>query len=197
MKVELLSITPNAESLIASAYGICTGKDTIPLENIQKWIKRGHLSPIEHASASFLIDGISRSCLAQITRHRLSSFSVQSMRYCDVSKNDIIMPDSIKDDEYARVLFLAKVKSLRETYKILTKIGIPKQDARYVLPIGTTTKLIMSSNFRQWRTVIEQRCNKAAQWEIRQVCIHILELLYRESPNVFQDLKERFLDEQN
>ena len=81
-----------------------------------------------------------------------------------------------------------------DVYQELIDNGVPKEDARMVLPIGTTTKLIATANFRQWMHVIELRCNKASQWEIRAVCTQILELLYKQAPNVFQDLAERFLD---
>jgi thymidylate synthase (FAD) len=80
MNVELVSHTPRAEELIASAYGICTNRD-VPIERIPKWIDMGHLSPIEHASATFEISDISRACSHQLVRHRLASYSQQSQRY--------------------------------------------------------------------------------------------------------------------
>lgn len=76
MDIRLLAITPEGEELVAKAYGICTNK-TVPIKNIQKWIGLGHLTPIEHISATFLIERISRATLAQITRHRIASFSVK------------------------------------------------------------------------------------------------------------------------
>ena len=85
MRVELIGFTPSAAEVIAKSYGTCTNKH-VPVTRIQKWIGMGHESPIEHAIATFSIEGISRSCLAQLTRHRLASFSVESMRYCDIGE---------------------------------------------------------------------------------------------------------------
>lgn len=194
MQVKLLSITPDAELLIAQAYGICTGKDTIPISHIQELISLGHLSPIEHASASFLISGISRACSHQLVRHRLASYSQQSMRYA-VQDREVVFPDSIVDldirGEYGYACDLAF-----DVYQEMLDNGVPMEDARMVLPIGSVTRLIMTCNLREWRHVIELRCSKNAQWEIRAVCADILRVLYAECPHVFSDLYADFICQQ-
>lgn len=188
LNVELLAITPNSEQIIAQAYGICTGKETIQLASIQKWINAGHLSPVEHASATFLISGISRACMSQLTRHRLASFSVRSMRYTDSKLQPFVMPETIASDYYLKIKTIGLVRKAQELYAKMQEHNIPNEDARFVLPIATTTNLIMSANFREWRHVFELRCSKHAQWEIRELCMKMLEILYDECPNVFCDL---------
>lgn len=196
MKVTLMSITNNSQLLIAEAYGICTGKHSIDVENIQKWIKLGHESPLEHASATFMIEGISRSCLAQLTRHRLASYSVESMRYCDVSENKTVVPLSVLEESIhlpepnPMTDFIGVVEYARSVYEYLVKIGVPKEDARFVLPLATSTRLIMTMNFRELRHFFELRTSKAAQWEIRNVANNILDIMIEQAPHVFSDLRE-------
>jgi len=187
LKVELLAITPNAERLIARAYGIGTGKDEIPLENIQKHIRHG--SVLEHAQFTVLIEGISRSSLAQLTRHRIGcSYSVRSMRYCREDNAAIVVPADVAEDNSLRGRYLATAEMCRRAYKQLVEQGVRPQDARFILPIATETKLIMSMNFRSARHFIELRGDKAAQWEIRELAGRIRDILVREAPHVFGDL---------
>ena len=187
MNVELLRITENAEALICKAYGTCTNK-VVPVENVQKWVLLGHTSPLEHCVATFHIKGISRACLAQLTRHRLASFSVQSMRYVDMSEQPQVVPNSILEagllSEYAKHL-----GSAQDIYQAMIDKDVPKEDARFVLPLATTTNLLMTANFREWRHVINLRTDKSAQWEIRGLVGQIFWLLYAVAPNVFEDLR--------
>ena len=162
----------------------------MPIENIPKYIKMGHLSPIEHASATFRIEGISRACLSQLTRHRLASYSVESMRYCDVSENVIVMPDSMRNaDLLDKHLYFDAIEYAIATYQNLIDSGIPREDARFVLPLGITTNLLITANFRQLRHMIQLRTAPSAQWEIRQLFEKILDIMIEQSPIIFKDLK--------
>jgi len=82
----------------------------------------------------------------------------------------------------------------QETYQELRSLGIPKEDARFVLPNATPTRMVMTANFRQWRHIISLRCSKQSQWEIRDVCSRILWELYLIVPSVFTDLVDKFSD---
>lgn len=190
MGVDLLAIT-GSEQLIAQAYGICTGRDSISLDNIQKWIKRGHETPVEHCSATFRISDVSRSLLAQITRHRLASFSVQSTRYTDVCTNEKVYPEGYQNHHLFTNVY--DVATLAYT-KALTS-GIAKEDARFLLPLALTTEFIMTANLREWRHIIKLRCDGVAQWEIRNLCTEILSILYEQYPHVFEDLYEEFIND--
>jgi thymidylate synthase (FAD) len=115
------------------------------------------------------------------------------MRYVDVGGNDFVVPESIQHSEWwVEGAYLANVASSKKIYQKLVDHGIPKEDARFVLPLATTTKLIMTANFRQLRHVIELRCAKGAQWEIRELAMEILHRLDIEAPTVFYDLTQKF-----
>jgi len=189
MEVELLSITPNGEELVSLAFGTCTNK-VVPVENIPKWMNLGHLSPLEHITATFYITEISRATLAQITRHRLASYSVQSMRYCDVRENQIITPyqDTPVDDFTETEINIHLAKS-KELYRKLVDRGIPKQNARMILPIGTTTKMIMTANAREWLHIFSQRITPHAQWEIKEMCETMRDMLSVHWPNIIGEVK--------
>lgn len=182
MKVTLLSVTD--PKIINQAYGICTGKE---VEDITKWIARGHTSPLEHASATFRIEGISRSCLAQLTRHRIASYSVESMRYCNVEDNEVIVPKSFsgKWENW----YKDRVYAMQDLYTDMIANGIPKEDARFVLPIATTTQLIMTMNFRSLRNFFDLRMDSHAQWEIRNLATEMWKLVVQVAPDVFKDYK--------
>lgn len=195
MQVELLAITPNAEALIARCARISHRSEaqTSPEADaklIRKLIELGHESVLEHASATFLIEGISRACMAQLTRHRLVAFTVESMRYVNVALNGVVVPDSVQPGVgWASEVFAEATEFARQAYEKLLDGGVPPEDARFVLPIGTQTRLVMTANFRELRHIIKLRGSKAAQWEIRGLAKKLLEVLQEEAPNVFGDLE--------
>lgn len=196
MKVELWSITLNAERLIEKAGRVCWRTDLSPDEDgtavfIKRLIERGHLSVLEHASATFLIEGISRACSHQLVRHRIASYSQESQRYVDTGHFVPVLPQSIIENCEAHALFASTEMACKIAYRRLRELGVPKQDARFILPNATPTRIVTTMNFRSWRRFIEIRCDKSAQWEIRAVAHEILRILYGEAPSVFDDLYQR------
>jgi thymidylate synthase (FAD) len=194
MKVELLSITPDAEKLIETAGRIShLSYDKQTEDSYKEFIKRiiklGHFSILEHAYATFKISGISRACSHQLVRHRICSFTQQSQRYVDESNFEYIIPDSVRNNLKAYELFTDFVNKAKSLYIELLKLGIKKEDARYVLPNATTTQIIMTANFREWRHIIELRGNINSQWEIRRIMIEILKILKSYAPNCFEDFE--------
>lgn len=139
--------------------------------------KRGHEAPIEFAYIIFDIKGISRSCLAQLSRHRLCSFCVKSQRYVDQNKEGHIIPPKIKENPEALSIYENAVMHVKNVYKELEELGIPREDARYILPEATTTDLMLGMNFRQLRHVLALRLDKHAQWEIRELANKIKDLI--------------------
>jgi len=195
MKVELLSITPDAECLIESVGRICW--KTEPTEGgpglfIKKLIGRGHLSVIEHAGATFYIDGISRACSHQLVRHRIASYSQESQRYVDIRYAEFVVPKAIENDLKARILWKDFIGYATIIYEDLRKLGIRKEDARFVLPNATQTRIAVTMNFRELRHFFEVRCAKDAQWEIRELAKRMLVIVYENAPNVFGDLFDEF-----
>jgi thymidylate synthase (FAD) len=193
-KVELLSITSNAEKLIEAAGRtsyLSFDKQGEGTEKrfIRMLIKSGHLSVLEHAYATFRISGASRSFTHQLVRHRLCSFIQQSQRYVDESNFNYIEPDSIRNNPEAHSVFIDFMGKAKEAYLKLNGLKIKKEDARYVLPNAVESQIVVSANFREWRNIIDLRGKAQAQWEIRRVTIEILKILKKHAPNVFGDFE--------
>jgi len=193
MKIELIAITPDAEKVIELSGRIAyQSQDKITKDSAEKFIKslitRGHTSVIEHASATFYISGISRSCSHQLVRHRLASFTQKSERYVTLKDFKYVIPESIKNNDTSSIIFKSAMEYLNGCYKSLNDLEIKKEDARFVLPEATETELVMTANFRELRHIIKLRTDKAAQWEIREVCQEMLKILKENAPSCFGDL---------
>jgi thymidylate synthase (FAD) len=191
-EVVLLAITPNPEKLIEEAGRTCylsLSKITDDSERnfIRSAIKRGHHSILEHASASFRILGASRSFTHQLVRHRIASFSQQSQRYVDEAEFNYIVPPDIAANEEALSVYREFIENSRSTYAKFRDLGIKKEDARFILPNALESQIVFSANFREFRSVFNLRLDKAAQWEIRRVCLEILKILQEKAPSVFGD----------
>lgn len=190
MKVELVAITPDPEALIARCARVSHRSEGKGLEADRKLIRRlielGHESVLEHAVATFEVSGISRASTNQLTRHRLASFVQESQRYVDVRGRALVRPPTFSDEDWARAKELyAQAVTL---YEELLVRGVPKEDARFVLPIGAETRLVVTANFREWRHILSLRLDKTAQWEIRELARRILGILREHAPSVFEDL---------
>ncbi len=191
-EVELVAITPNAEKVIESAGRTCylsLNKITDSSEKgfIQSLIKRGHLSVLEHAAATFRIRGGSRAFTHQLVRHRLASFSQQSQRYVKESGFRFVIPPSINEDPALKERFEDFMEQARKLYEFFLERDIKKEDARYILPNAVVSEIVVSANLREWRHILKLRCHRSAQWEIRQICMEILRILKQNTPSVFFD----------
>lgn len=198
MKITLTKITTNAEKHIETCGRVCY--QSVPSNNyktgglIKALIKSGHESVLEHAIATFNIDGISRACSHQLVRHRLASYSQKSQRYVKESQFEyVIPPEILKKESQIRNQYVLHMQQIQDMYNYWKEIGIKNEDARMVLPNACTTEIVMSTNFREWRKIIELRCDSHAQWEIRLLCNKILTILYNKCPNVFEDQYNKFI----
>ena len=158
-------------------------------EKAEKLIKKlydlGHMSPLEHVSLTFSVSGVSRSLLAQITRHRLCSFSVRSQRYCRMDESADVVPPSVGRSEEARSVFADTMKKSYSAYCDLVSMGIPKEDARFVLPESTETAMMITMNARELLHFAALRMCSRAQWEIRKVATEMARLAKSAAPNLF------------
>ncbi|HOD61545.1 MAG TPA: FAD-dependent thymidylate synthase [Bacilli bacterium] len=152
---------------------------------IDRTLNDRHMSIYEHVSFNFAISGVSRALLAQLTRHRIASFSVQSQRYCKLSEPDYITPDSIMNHPEALSEYDGLMELIWETYNQLVDSGIPKEDARMVLPNACTTQLIMTMNIRELFHFFKLRMCKHAQWEIQELATRIFEQVEITAPHIF------------
>ena len=186
MKVELISrsdIYP--DDLCAGAAALCCGsKDYI--KSLKIAIDNHHESVLEHANFTFKICSVSSVLLAQLTRHRFFSFSVRSERYCGGSK-DYVIPPTIADNENAAKEFYSDLHILENIYNRFISLGIPKEDARYILPKATTYDLIATANARELIRFFELRCCNRAQWEIRELATAMCSILKNVSPIIFKN----------
>ncbi len=162
---------------------------------LQARIREGHESLIEHASVTFEISGISRACSHQLVRHRIASYSQESQRYVDMSAPQFVVPPSVAGNPQAMAIWDEFMGQVAETYRRLRESGVRKEDARFVLPNATATRLVVTMNFRALRHFFSVRCDQAAQWEIRNLALEMLRQVHALAPDVFDDLYDRFLGE--
>jgi len=144
---------------------------------IRMLIRRGHLSVLEHAAATFRIRGASRALTHQLVRHRLASYSQRSQRYVGEAGFPYVTPPSVAASDDAHRAFDEAVENARAAYEKLIGMGVPREDARFVLPNATATEIVMTANLREWRHVLALRGHATAQWEIRRLAIAILKQL--------------------
>ncbi len=243
MEVQLLEATENPEEVI------CTGArndymsefvgdqsfeetmESVDGETIEDkkatlighLLNHGHFGPFEHPQITFAVKGISRSCMAQITRHRHVSFDVQSMRYVafdDVDPADVedgemvVTPPSASDPNWVgrnqkagqvddetverrEEIFQRSVRQSVEDYQELLDLGMPPEDARFVLPIGTEVNMVMSMNARMLMHVADMRGEADAQWEIRGLTEDILDIAEEWCPITFEHYNEHMKGRKN
>lgn len=199
MNVELLQYTPEPEKTVALAARLCYSPSSIgalceQLDSagieafLEKIMSLGHHSVLEHASFTFGMEGISRVTTHQLVRHRIASFSQQSQRY--VSHREgfaAVMPDTIAANPEASRLFASVSETIHSAYSSLLDLGIPAEDARYILPNATETKIIMTMNARELLHFFALRCCERAQWEIRRMSVEMLRLVKGVAPVIFRD----------
>ncbi len=196
--VNLIWITPNCEEQIELAYRNCYQSSPAKTiserrEFIKARIKMGELSPLEFATATFKVEG-SRVYTHQQVRHRIASYAQESQRYVQLKDpSQFIVPPEIQENPQALSIFLGIMNETFNAYFSLLRLGIKKENARYLLPQAVKSKIFVSMNFRAWRHFLKLRCDKRAHWEIREVAQQILKILYQEAPSVFGDLYQKFI----
>ena len=199
MEVELLYHTSNPERAIATAARLCYAPvgaaelmESMSEEQARKVLKTimagGHFSTLEHASFTFAVDGVSRALTHQLVRHRLASFNQQSQRYVRFADEPpVVKPESIATDDQASAVFDEVIAQTAGGYAKLLDLGIPAEDARYVLPNATESKIVITMNARELRHFFDVRCCNRAQWEIRELAWRMLDLVRPLAPFVFAD----------
>ncbi len=199
MKVKLIRFTADPEILCGAAALTSTKSgspseifEKMDLEKARQIIKRvtgyGHASVIEHASFTFSLEGVSRAMTHQLVRHRIASYTQQSQRYVTYDTFEkYVTPPSIEENSEAKRIFNSALKKISETYHKLLKMGIPKEDARFILPNAAKTNIIVTMNARELRHFFNLRCCRRSQWEIRQVAIEMLKQAKNVAPSLFEN----------
>lgn len=199
LNVTLLTYTPSPAQTIAQGSRLCYSASSIDElkkqseeMDTQAFISRltgyGHLSPVEHASFTFGIEGVSRALLAQITRHRIASFSVQSQRYVKAEELDYIVPPTIQAlGEEAVEKYGEQMRTLHGWYKEWLELTGKAEDARFVLPNAAATRMIVTMNARELMHFFSLRCCNRAQWEIRTLAWAMLGMARRACGELFSN----------
>ena len=185
MNVTLIRYTPEPDKLCGEAAAICTGYTGNPLKALRGALDSGHESVAEHAVFTFRVEGVSRVLLAQLTRHRLASFSVQSQRYCGADL-DLVIPDSMAIGNMINEIVEVKL-AVKKLYNKAISLGTPQEDARYFTLQGGVTSLIVTMNARELRHFFSLRCCNRAQWEIRELARRMLAECSVVAPELFKD----------
>ncbi len=222
VKVTLLAHTPTPESIVASAAKLCYSPSTI--EGIRDGLTEektaafvdmlaeiGHESPIEHASFTFGIEGISRACSHQLVRHRIASYSQKSQRYVNEDSFEYIIPPEVAAIPEAKEEFIRQMEAIDSGYKHLADILTTKhteafladgldektalskakkkaiEDARFLLPNACETKIVVTMNARSLMNFFRHRCCNRAQWEIKQVADLMLAECRKVAPHLFKN----------
>lgn len=220
-KVTLISHTPDPEKVIAAAAKLCYSSagverlmEGLTEEKTGSFVdmlaRMGHESPIEHASFTFGIEGVSRSFLAQITRHRIASYSVKSQRYVSEAHFEYVVPPEIDAVPEAREEFLRAMEEDQAHYDRIRALlrqrhrekeiasgkteaaadraaeKLANEDARFVLPNACETKLICTFDARSLLHFFSLRCCNRAQWEIRSAAVQMLRLVRPIAPHLFR-----------
>ncbi len=212
MKVELISWTHGASTVCNIAAKSCTSpsipdideelaqRDTRALEHA---LASGHESVIEHASFTFAIEGISRACSHQLVRHRMASYSQQSQRYVNMDGFEYVTPKSIGDkvmgktldwathepfDVTVRAEYECLMQNISNAYARFIELGVPEEDARYILPNACCTNIVVTMNARELRHFLKLRLCNRAQWEIRELAERMLDCVKQVSEVLFADV---------
>ena len=194
MEVKLIAYTPNPDGLANLCAETCVSK-TIPtiktsangLRSLQEALDSHHESVIEHCSFTFAVSGVSRALTHQLVRHRIASYSQQSQRYVNMNEFDYVMPKSIEDNIDAYAKFYQAMDMIDYTYILLKDMGIPEEDARYILPNATCTNIIVTTNARELLHFFSLRCCERAQSEIRELANKMLKICKEVSPTIFEN----------
>lgn len=220
-KVTLLAHTPLPEKVIAAAAKLCYSSapaseimEGLTDESTESFLNMlmglGHASPIEHATFTFGIEGVSRSLTHQLVRHRVASYSQKSQRYVTEGAFDYILPPEVEAVPEAREEFLKAMENAQNAYDMIADELTKKhyatfieegksekeakrlaekkaiEDARFVLPNACETMIVATMNVRELLHFFNQRCCNRAQWEIRDLAKEMLRQCYKEAPKLFE-----------
>lgn len=198
MQVKLVRYTPDPERTVAMSARLCYSpigaaqleeriSDEQAATLVRKLVSMGHLSTLEHVTFTFAIEGVSRVLTHQLVRHRIASYSQQSQRYVKEHDFETIVPTSIAANKEAKEKFDDLMVKIQDLYNEFTNMGIAAEDARYILPNATETKIVCTFNARSLLNFFSLRCCTRAQWEIRTLANKMLEECVKVAPVIFEN----------
>lgn len=198
MMVKLVRHTPEPERTVAMSARLCYSpigaaqleekiSDEQAANLVRKLVSMGHLSTLEHVTFTFAIEGVSRVLTHQLVRHRIASYSQQSQRYVKEHDFETIVPASIASKPEAKAKFDKLMTEIQAMYDEFIALDIPAEDARYILPNATETKIACTFNARSLLNFFSLRCCTRAQWEIRALANEMLRQCQAVAPVIFEN----------
>lgn len=198
MMVKLVRHTPELERTVAMSARLCYSpigaaqleekiSDEQAANLVRKLVSMGHLSTLEHVTFTFAIEGVSRVLTHQLVRHRIASYSQQSQRYVKEHDFETIVPASIASKPEAKAKFDKLMTEIQAMYDEFIALDIPAEDARYILPNATETKIVCTFNARSLLNFFSLRCCTRAQWEIRALANEMLRQCQAVAPVIFEN----------
>lgn len=187
MEVELLRATSDMAGIISYAAGVCYGRDDESLERLENCYRAGHTGILEHASVSFLVKGISRSCSHQLVRHRIASYCQESQRYCKyklAGSDWYVVPPEVKSNQFAMAEYRYAMDVAAKSYNVMLTYGAKPEDARFLLPEATKTNIVVTMNIRSLFHFFDLRLGKRAQWEVRELAENMKSIMYIVEPDL-------------
>lgn len=198
MMVKLVRHTPEPERTVAMSARLCYSpigaaqleekiSDEQAANLVRKLVSMGHLSTLEHVTFTFAIEGVSRVLTHQLVRHRIASYSQQSQRYVKEHDFETIVPASVASKPEAKAKFDKLMTEIQAMYDEFIALDIPAEDARYILPNATETKIVCTFNARSLLNFFSLRCCTRAQWEIRALANEMLRQCQAVAPVIFEN----------
>lgn len=193
---KILTAIESAGRVCYKSEGNMRMESSVPF--VERLIKSGHESVLEHQSITvrFITD---RGVSHELVRHRIASFSQESTRYCNYSKDKFdnqltfIRPVFWGTDSYEErgklLVWERAMKQAEDNYLELIKMGATPQEARSVLPNSLKTEIVVTANIREWRTILKQRTSTKAHPQMRALMIPLLEDFQRILPVLFSDIE--------
>ena len=196
LNVRLIACTPEPARVVAAAAKLCYSAssalelfDGLDGKEVRRFIRMlrgsGHMSPFEHASFTLAVEGASRVMTHQLVRHRLASYSQQSQRYVTMGTPRYVVPPEIDGNPEARAVFESSAREAYAAYERMISLGAPKEDARFILPHGWETSVMVTMNARELCLFFELRLCRRAQWEIREAAREMLSVAMDAAPELF------------
>ena len=184
MKVTLTRVTENPIGAIEEAACNCYNSEPTGGKIMKSCYNSGHHAVLEFCDFTFHIEGVSRALTHQLVRHRLASYAQRSQRYCDEDGFGLVVPPSIEKNDVASKLYRDNLNIIRNAYINLQSLGIPNEDARYVLPNACETIIEVKMNFRTLIHFMNERLCTRAQWEIRQMALLMKKAIEEQYPEL-------------
>lgn len=184
MKVTLTRVTENPIGAIEEAACNCYNSEPTGGKIMKSCYKSGHHSVLEFCDFTFHIEGVSRALTHQLVRHRLASYAQRSQRYCGEDSFGLVFPPSIEKNEIASKIYRDNLNIIRNAYITLQSLGIPNEDARYILPNACETVIEVKMNFRTLIHFMNERLCSRAQWEIRQMALLMKKAVEEQYPEL-------------